>query len=260
MNPNSLAGMKVLLTRPLVQQGSLRETIEAHAGEVVSMPLMKIYRLEHVDDIQSVKDKIQNLDNYHSLIFISTNAASYGAEWINRYWPQFPAAVNVIAIGPTTAQSVIDQIGCEVTLADTGMCSEDLLRLAVLQDVKGKSIAIIRGKGGRELLAESLRERGARIDYLEVYQRQSIHYDAQQFHRILLAEAVNVLTVSSGESLNSLLAALGDNKEEMSLLPLLVPSERIAQQARDVGFNRVVSAGGADAESFLLALESLEMG
>ena len=50
---------------------------------------------------------------------------------------------------------------------------------------------------------------------------------------------------------------LGDNKEELTLLPLLVPSARVALQARQSGFSKVIDANGADVAAFIAALESL---
>ena len=137
------------------------------------------------------------------------------------------------------------------------MSSEDLLALPVLVDVAEKRIAIVRGRGGRELLAQTLRARAAVVDYLEVYQRQPAAIQQEEFRRQLVEHSVNVLTITSGESLHSLVHALGDNNAEMSLLPLLVPSSRVAEQALRAGFNSVINADGADESSFIAALRSL---
>jgi len=252
-----LAELCVLVTRPLGQGQALCEAIESRAGKTVQIPLIEISPLEQAEQIQTLKGRIQNLDNYHILIFISSNAASYGADWINDYWPQFPVGVEVIAIGPTTAETVSSLLGCQVISSDSGMSSEDLLALPVLVDVAEKRIAIVRGLGGRELLAQSLRNRSAQVEYLEVYQRRPIAIQVEDFRRELTEHSVNVLTITSSESLHNLLDALGDNKAEMSLLPLLVPSQRVAQQARQAGFEKVVNAEGADVAAFIAALESL---
>lgn len=95
------------------------------------------------------------------------------------------------------------------------------------------------------------------MDYLEVYQRAPIHYETDEFYQRLKASSVNVLSVTSGESLDKLLAILGDNKGELSLLPLLVPSSRVAEQAQRAGFGTVIDVRGADESSFITALESL---
>jgi uroporphyrinogen-III synthase len=257
MNSDSLAGLKVVVTRPEAQQQALCDAIEAAGGRAVKFPLLAINPLTDAAASQDLKTRIQNLDHYQILIFVSTNAARYGAEWINAYWPQFPLGIEVIAVGPTTANAVADLLGCTVTKSAAGMTSEDLLALPGLSDVNGKRIGILRGRGGRELIAESLRVRGAEVDYLEVYQRSAVHYTSEEINRLLRARSVDVLSITSGESLSQLLAILGDNKAEMSLLPLLVPSSRVAELAQQAGFNSVINANGADESSFIAALQSL---
>ena len=257
MSSRALAGLKVLVTRPSPQQRALVNAIEMAAGKAIHLPLIEIKPLVDAGTIKTVQAKIQVLDNYHILIFISTNAARYGAEWIDRYWPEFPVGIAVIAIGPSTAAAVTTALNCEVISAAAGMTSEDLLKLPVLIRVDKKRVGIFRGRGGRELLAETLLLRGAKVDYFEVYERCTIPYEAEEFYQQLQSNSVNVITLTSTESLNRLLELLGDNKQEMSLLPLLVPSARIAEQARQAGFKRVVNTQGADEVAFMAALRSL---
>ena len=168
MNSDSLAGLNVLVTRPSAQQKTYVDAIEARGGKAVSIPLIEINPLTEAAEIQQIRSIFQKLDSIDILIFVSANAAVYGAEWINDYWPQFPAEVSVIAVGPTTARSISSLLGCKVIRSDSGMTSEDLLELPVLNDVGEKRIGIVRGKGGRELLAETFRSRGAEVNYLEV--------------------------------------------------------------------------------------------
>ena len=257
MIADSLAGLHVLVTRPIAQQQILREIIESRAGKVLSLPLIEIKPLQQTAEIQALTEKIQNLDSYQILIFVSTNAARFGGELIDNFWPQFPVGLSILAIGPTTAKCASSLLDGEIIQADSGVTSEDLLKLPLLDDISNKKIAIVRGQGGREFLAESLRSKGAQVDYLETYRRRAIDYDVTAFCDKLKAAEVNVLTVTSGQALDRLHSILADNKEQLDLLPLLVPSERIALQARELGFSNAINTNGADPESYLLALESL---
>ena len=257
INTNSLSGLVVLITRPSNQVESLRRAIESGGAKVLSLPLIEIRALNDAQAIQDLKDKVLQLDCYQSLIFVSNNAVSFGGEVINNYWPQFPLKVDVIAVGPTTAEAASERFACEVIQPTSGMTSEDILRLPQLQDVSEKKIGIVRGQGGRELLADTLRERGAIVDYLEAYSRTPIDYTSADFCNRLLEAGVNVLTVSSGESLDRLTHLLVDNRKKLQQLNLLVPSQRVGRQAENAGYQQVHSASGADPLSFVSALGEL---
>ena len=257
INPNSLSGLTVLITRPSNQVDSLRRAIESDGAKVLSLPLIEINALNDAQAIQDLKDKVLQLDSYQSLIFVSNNAVSFGGEVINNYWPQFPLGVDVIAVGPTTAEAASERLACEVIQPCSGMTSEDILRLPQLQELSEKKIGIVRGQGGRELLADTLRERGAIVDYLEAYSRASVDYTSADFCNRLLEAGVNVLTVSSGESLDRLTHLLVDNRKKLQQLNLLVPSQRVGRQAENAGYQQVHSASGADPLSFVSALGEL---
>lgn len=257
MNQHSLSGLTVLITRPLNQADSLRRAIESAGAKTLSLPLIEINRLNDAQAIQELRNKVLQLDSYQSLIFVSNNAVSFGGEVINNYWPQFPIGIEVIAIGPTTAEAASEQLGCEVIQPSSGMTSEDILRLPALSNVSDKKVGIVRGQGGRELLADTLRERGAIVDYLEAYRRTPVDYTSVDFCNRLQKAGVNVLTVSSGESLDRLTHLLAANGKMLQQFKLLVPSERIGRQAKKAGYEQVKNASGADLLSFVSALGDL---
>lgn len=257
MSNKNLAGQKVLLTRPAPQQQSLRAAIEKAGGDVISLPLMQIVPISNPQSVQAARTAVQNLDHFQLLIFISTNAVSYGAELIDDFWPQFPLGLAVIAIGETTARVASAQLGCTVSRPEQGSDSEAVLALPQLQNVEGMRIAIFRGQGGRELLANTLRERGALVEYVEVYRREFTAVTTDDLSNGLLQQDCSAITVHSGESLNRLIALGADNIERATLIPLVVPSQRVAARAREAGFTDVVNAGGADDESMLTALGAI---
>ena len=253
----TLSACKVLLTRPATQQQSLQKLIEEAGGSVISLPLIAIQALLDEEHLQKVRRSIQNLDQYSSIIFVSTNAAGYGAELINDYWPQFPVGISVLAIGNTTARAVTSLLDCSVIRPADGSDSEALLQLPELENVKDKKIAIIRGQGGRELLAETLLERGAEVHYIEVYRREFIDYNPEQLTAAVVDSGCTAITVHSGESLKQLLVLSGHNIAATTGLPLVVPSARIRDQAQEAGFSQIEVSQGATDSAMLDALQKL---
>jgi uroporphyrinogen-III synthase len=252
-----LKDLIVLVTRPIGQQQALCNAIDKAGGKPVHLPLLDIVALTDAKQSLMIRSKIQNLEQYQLAIFVSTNAARLGAQWIDTCWPQFPAGLSLMAIGSSTAETLANLLGQPVSDSRGGIGSEDFLSQPEFDDVNGKKVAIFRGKGGRELLAETLRNRGAQVDYIELYERNRVDYTTGHVARLVRDKRINALVVTSGESLAALQASVSDNKEEICLLPLLVPSERIARQAIDSGFNRVVNTRGAGEEAIIAALGTL---
>ncbi len=252
-----LAGLSVLLTRPAGQADKLAAAIQGLGGQVTHLPLLAIEPITERVAVERLKTSIMALDNYDAAIFISTNAATLGLEWIESYWPQLPVGLEAYAVGPGTAE-ILRQLPWPVHCSDSGVTSEHLLALPGLQDVAGKRIALFRGQGGRELLAETLRERGARVDYLEIYQRRVPEYSRAVVLKMIEDNAIDTVIATSQQILDSFIALLsvdGDLRRKMRGFRVVVPSQRVREFALAAGFKHVIDASGADDKAVLTSLE-----
>jgi uroporphyrinogen-III synthase len=252
-----LAGLSVLLTRPAGQADKLAAAIQGLGGRVTQLPLLAIEPITERVAVERLKTFIMALDNYDAAIFISTNAATLGLEWIENYWPQLPVGLEAYAVGPGTAE-ILRQLPWPVHCSDVGVTSEHLLALPGLQDVASKRIALFRGQGGRELLAETLRERGARVDYLEIYQRRVPAYSRADVLKLIGDNAINAALATSQQILDSLIALLcleGRLPQTLQDIRLVVPSQRVREHALAAGFKQVIDASGADDKAVLTSLQ-----
>ena len=260
----SLLGHRVLVTRPRHQQAEWVAGLEAVGAQAICLPLLDILTPSNGDRAATLRRALLDLDRFDLLIFISINAVRMGLAAIEDYWPQFPLGIELVAIGPTTSRELQQQVGGTVLCAPGGMTSEDLLTLPCFDEISDKRVGIVCGEGGREVIARQLRERGARVESLEVYRRVEIHYDDTALREALRESEPTVLTAASGESLQALRSVidqssqLGDTDADRQLkTPLIVPSARVKALALALGFSRVVDAAGADTESLLRALATL---
>lgn len=256
-----LAGLSVLLTRPAGQADKLAAAIQGLGGRVTQLPLLAIEPITERIAVERLKTFIMALDNYDAAIFISTNAATLGLEWIESYWPQLPVRLEVYAVGPGTAE-ILRQLPWPVRCSDSGVTSEHLLALPGLQDVAGKRIALFRGQGGRELLAETLRERGARVDYLEIYQRRVPEYSREVVLKMIEDNAINAAIATSQQILDSFVALLSLDcglPPALQSLCVLVPSPRVRERALAAGFKQVIDAGGAGDKAVLTSLQQCQV-
>lgn len=247
----SLAGTTIWLTRPRYQLSGLTAALEARGARVQALPMFEIEALP-VD--QTLRQQLLDLDQYDLLFFISTNAARLGMEAINGFWPQLPAHLRFFSVGPTTAE-VLAEYDVDALYPQTGMTSEALLAMPALADIDGCRALIFRGRGGREILAGGLREKGARVDYAEVYRRTLPDYSEAFLRQCLQEAGPDVLVVSSGEALDNLCRLLHPLWPGLLQTDLLVSSERLVEKARMLGFNRIHNAKGANDPAMVAALE-----
>ncbi len=252
-----LSGMRVLITRPEQLSENLALAVRNFGGQTVNFPLLEIETITEESRINLLRYAIEKLDDYDILIFVSKNAVRYGATIINANWHKLPIDSEVIAIGSGTAKMASDYFGCEVIHPENGSVSEDLVALPSLMNVEGKRIAIFRGTGGRGFLGGILKARGAEVDYIEVYQRSPTKRSCQALLGILIENHVNVLTITSGDSLNVLNKLFLESRNTFPKffhMPMVVPSARVGRLAVGFGFEQVKLAQGADTESMVAAL------
>lgn len=227
MSTGELKGFGVLVTRPEHQADELVKAIGHAGGEAIRFPVIDIEPQESADVLRI----LESLPQPDITIFISTNAVAYGLPYLDG------DETTVAAIGPTT-KAAIESSGRQVDIVPTqGFDSEHLLQEAALQNVSGKNIRIIRGEGGRELLADALRERGATVDYLAVYRRATRIYSPSLLsgleHRWRGGQ-VNCVIAMSVDTLGKILEILpGGCRELLSNTPLVTPSARVIQTASD---------------------------
>lgn len=230
----SLAGRGVLVTRPAGVAAGLVARIEQAGGRPIVFPAIDIVALPR-------PGAFDRLGDFALAIFVSPTAVERALAWVGRW----PSALPVAAVGEGTRRA-LERAGVSHVLAPAeGADSEALLAAPGLERYFGKRMLIVRGAGGRELLARSLAERSCEVELAECYRRVRPAADV----RALLAEwqagKVHAVTVFSSEALENLAALVGDAR--LGGTPLFVSHPRIAERAARRGLTAVVAGPGDDA-------------
>lgn len=243
--------LRIIVTRPEGQQQALMAAIAADFPqfEAVHQPLIEIVPIADDKQASLLRQRMLNIDHYQAVIAISKNAAQSGLQWLDTYWPQPPEAIRWYAVGPTTADELKTELH-PVQIPEQHYDSEGLLQLASLQQVQDEKILIWRGLGGRETLANVLRQRGAQVDYAELYERRQIPYSSQQWQTLLQQPAL--LLLSSGQGLDIIEQQVDNLAAQVTAI--LVPSERVAEKARAKGYPQVLVATSARDQDVLAQL------
>lgn len=261
-----LAGLNIVVTRPVHQAGELAAGIRAAGGNPVLFPVLEILEVE---DQRPLLDLIARLDQFDLAIFISPNAVNQAMNLIRAECTQgtqgtqgtvgtLPSTLKIATIGEGGVRE-LQKFGVNQVIAPTERFdSEALLELAELQQLAGKRVVIFRGEGGRELLGNTLVQRGATLEYAVCYRRSKPEVDARAVAALLQAwtrNELHAITVTSSEGLRNLFNMLGEPGQQwLKKTRVFVPHERIAQVARELGLTGVIVTASGD-EGLLSGLQ-----
>ncbi len=241
----------MLVTRPRAQAAELIEAIRQQGGDVICFPVIEIVPRDSAE----IAIAAAALPKPDIAVFVSPNAVAHGLSHV--------AGAAKAAIGPATAAAIRSTGHTVEIVPDQGFDSESLLAEPALSDVSGKEVRIIRGGKGRELLARTLRERGANVSYLPVYERAlpAISPDLLASVETAWREGkINVLTAMSVESLQNLGSLLPAwCAMQLENMPLVTPAARVIKEALDrYPRSRPILATGPQAADMVAAIITMQ--
>lgn len=238
-----LAGRAVLVTRPAHQSQGLAGRLAALGAEPVLFPTISI---EPLTQDPRLADAIAGLRDFDLAIFASANAVAHA-------WPAIAAAggfdahTRVAAIGKGTAGALAERGARDVLVSAEGADSEALLSLAPLKDVQGKRVAIFSGLGGRTLLQDTLRARGAQVTVVPCYVRNVPELPLDDLVKRLDDGKLDAVTATSAEGVRNLFDRVPPGSaQRLRPLPHVVNHSKVAEAARERGVVDVIVAGSGD--------------
>ena len=237
-----LADIGVLVTRPEHQSQRLAELIRAHGGEPLLFPAMEIVALAD----EATAPALERLPQCDLAIFTSPNAARLAMQRI-AHAGGVPAGMRVAALGPGTAAELKKFGVREMITPEADFDSEALLDALSGLQFAGKRVVVFRGQGGRELLGESLRRRGAEVGYAECYRRARPRRDLAELIPLWQQGGLGACVATSSEIVTNLFAMAGDAcRPWLCQTPMFVSHPRVAACAFAFGLRTVFVAGMGD--------------
>lgn len=227
-----LRGRRVLICRPEPEASRLAGRFRSAGADVRILPLIDREPLPETPERRTL---ILSLDEFSHVIAASPFAARLLLKEVDTWWPQIPMGIRWYGVGAGTA-AVLAEHGLSPRRPPEGWTSEALLALPSLQKIQGERVLLARGETGRELIRETLESRGARVTLLPLYRRFRPNHPPEQVRAILDTFAPEAIVALSGETLNNLIALCANNSHNLYTRLLVVPAERVAEQARAAGF------------------------
>lgn len=246
-----LAGVGVLVTRPEHQAHGLCRLIEAEGGSTIRFPALDIHA---VPELPAVRTALGPVDRFHLVIFVSANAVRFGADLLAQR-----RDMRIAAIGHATAAALNAASHRVSVVPQDGYDSEALLACPDLRHMPGQQVLIVRGRGGRELLGDTLKERGASVTYAEVYDRRPASPSAQLLERVESSwrqGAIDAYTATSSDLLEALVGIVTPRcRKLMDSTALVTGASRVVERVAALGLSSpVILAKGPDDAALVAAL------
>jgi uroporphyrinogen-III synthase len=236
-----LTGLHILVTRPAHQTELLSQRLMALGAQITVLPALDIIANDFTSPTQP----------YDLLIFISSNAVHFGQALLATQ-PQ----ARIAAVGQRTTDALL-AAGQQVDITPEAAASSEALLQHPLLTNPPKRILIVRGVGGRELLQETLTQRGSQVDVVEVYRRIPHQPEPQHLHDIhaqLADNLIHLITLTSVEVVHAVQDLMGSLLTQRDIA-LLAGSARIAQAARALGWRgETILARSPEDEQLISAL------
>ena len=231
--------------------------LERHGLRTHQFPLLDIAPTPNLDDLRAA---LGDPSRYALVVFVSPNAVqqAFAAMPEGFRWPQ---EVPVAVVGPASAQALATHgvappahrvIRPDTHADDARQDSEALYARLDVPSLSGREVLIVRGNGGREWLADQLREAGVSVRTVEAYRRSVPVPDMAAWValRAVLAGR-HAWTLTSSEAVRNLddLARANLTPAEVNTLhgaPCFAPHARIVEQAESLGFRDVSLTGAGD--------------
>ena len=236
--------MRVIVTRPAAQATTWVQSLAQHGLQAAALPLIEIAPTR---DTAPVTAAWQQLADARLVMFVSANAVEHFFA-LRPPQARWPARTQAAAPGPGTTRALQDagvpvaQI-VEPAPDSTQFDSEALWQVLRLQDWHGATVQVVRGDGGRDWLADTLREHGAHVGFVSAYRRAPPRWD--ETAQTLLADALarpadHLWFFSSSEAIDHLMARLDERALRLPAgARALATHPRIAARATEAGFSPV---------------------
>jgi uroporphyrinogen-III synthase len=225
--------------------------LEALGATSFRLPAIEI---KPTSEQRSLSARLGPLSAFDFIVFLSANAVRFGVHLLAQR-----RDLELAAVGLATARA-LNQAGHRVAIVPEGRAdSEGLLEHPRLQHVTGRRVLLVKGMGGRELLADALTARGALVTAIDVYERRAATASAA---RLAAAEEglrtgrIHVVTATSVEVGVNLLAMAGTPwRAALESAHWLVASARIAASLREHGVAApMLTAATAEDQDLVAAL------
>jgi uroporphyrinogen-III synthase len=261
-----MSAKTIVVTRPSGQSRQLIEILSKsieHSGvakrslpEIVALPLLTI---APKTDNQLAEHIATSLKEVDIAIFVSPNAIESVMRLLERDWQKISNKKIPIGVMGGSSKLALKNHGIGLEKNPTQIIIpknnenwdseglwEELQSLA--WDWKIKKIIIFKGEGGRDWLADTLKEAGATVEAISTYSRVPLSIDNPSWHAIREMDfSKSLWLLTSSEAVRYLGDVMKDQfTQNLNAASALCPHHNIADAAKTIGFGEVFTSEPGD--------------
>ncbi len=242
-----LHGRRVVVTRARAQASGLAAGLRALGAEVVELPAI---RIESRIDSDGVRRAIGAIHNYALVCLTSPNGVRLLFEALTAAGLDARVLANatVAAIGPGTARALAEH-GIAADVVPERFVAESLIESLAAVEVAGRSALVARAAEARDVLPDALRERGAEVDVVALYETVR---ETPEPETIEAAQGAEYVTFTSSSTVRNLTEVLGDRFPSTARVISIGPIT--SEAARAAGLEVHVEAERHDVDGLVEAL------
>jgi uroporphyrinogen III methyltransferase / synthase len=242
-----LHGKRVVVTRARAQASGMARTLEALGAEVVELPAI---RIEPRIDTDEVRAAVESLHTYALVCVTSPNGARLLFEAMSDFGRDARALsqAQVAAIGPGTARALAER-GIIADVVPERFVAEALVEALTEVPIQGKPVLVARAAEARDVLPDALRERGAEVDVVALYETVRESPAPEEIERAMDADYV---TFTSSSTVKNFLEVTGGRVPDGARIVSIGPVT--SETAREAGIAVSIEAGRHDPAGLIEAL------
>jgi uroporphyrinogen III methyltransferase/synthase len=232
-----LTGKRILITRARGQAQEFSTLLADYGAQVIAFPTIEIAPPE---DFQPLDKAIEKINSYDWAIFTSVNGVRFFAQRLKEKGVTRAALTGkkICAIGPRT-QKELEKMGLTVHFRPSEYRAEGVAEGLKAQGIQGKKILLPRAREARRILPEALREAGALVDEVEVYQTVKPARGKASLEAIL-KKGIDVVVFTSSSTVRNFMELLSD-KTALNGVKVATIGPVTGETARDYGLEPVIS-------------------
>ena len=230
-----LLGKRIVVTRARAQAATLAHKLEELGAEVVEFPTIE---MQPPADYAPLDAAIRNFRSYDWVIFTSVNGVEHflaRARDLGRSITSITAG-QFAAIGPETAKK-LEAAGIRECLVPKRYQAEGILEMLNPELMRGKKVLIPRAAKARDILPETLRQWGARVDVVEAYRTVLPREGVPELKRKVSADRADMVTFTSSSTVANFARLLETQnlKEALAGIAVACIGEITRQTVEDLG-------------------------